>query len=214
MTIPPTILANGSSDGFEIIAALVFVLIAIVGGIIKKIAQKQQEARQRGLQEQQGSVVPPPRPPHVSRPHAHVHRPGVAAAPPHPPPFQLDTVIPLPLSRHIASAIAEYVTLEPLTQTESIRVSQELQLQQQRSQELEERRMKKLAARVPQEADSAGIEARLLHTRPSAAPHLEPSAPRAKVVLGDAEQARFAIICHEVFSPPKALRQESEPWEL
>ena len=63
------------------------------------------------------------------------------------------------------------------------------------------------------EADSAAIKGTILQVRPSQeAAHDLPTGPA--VNLSSPERARRAIIFHEIFSAPKALRQGKEMWDV
>jgi hypothetical protein len=96
-----------------------------------------------------------------------------------------------------------------------VRVSQELRMRQQRQAQIEADRQKRLAMRKSPESDSSAIEARLVSIR--AAETTE--APRKIGKIGTIMQldtpaaAKRAIIMHEIFSPPKALRQGGEMWD-
>jgi hypothetical protein len=78
---------------------------------------------------------------------------------------------------------------------------------------LEQIRRERLAAVAPGEADTAGIEARILHV-PAAQRTMGRSYQGSSVDLSDPESLRLAIIQMEILRPPKALRDEPEPWEL
>ncbi|MCP4377631.1 MAG: hypothetical protein GY794_15815 [bacterium] len=96
-----------------------------------------------------------------------------------------------------------------------IRVSEELRLNQQRQAELERDRKKRLAARTPPESDTNAIEARLVNQRPAqsdTAPQ-KVSEVGIAVNLENREMAKKAMILHEIFSPPKALRNGGEMWD-
>ena len=74
-------------------------------------------------------------------------------------------------------------------------------------------RRRRMAARRPLEADTA-VGAKPVRVRPSAAQ--KPAAPRKALVLpdlGGPDRLRLAIIYHEIFSAPRALRGEPEIWQ-
>jgi len=78
---------------------------------------------------------------------------------------------------------------------------------------LERLRADRMEVETPLEADTAAIEARLLRIHPAI---ITPSASGRGlgVDLSDLAAARSAIVYHEIFSPPKALREGPETWEL
>jgi hypothetical protein len=96
-----------------------------------------------------------------------------------------------------------------------VRVSQELRMRQQRQSQIEADRQKRLAMRKSPESDSSAIEARLVSIRAAETD----TAPRKIGTIGTIMQldtpaaAKRAIIMHEIFSPPKALRQGGEMWD-
>jgi len=80
----------------------------------------------------------------------------------------------------------------------------------------QQQRRRRLATRKSPEADTAAIEAHLLHIRPGGGatdgqeiPHLVP-----ELNLAQRDMLRRAILYHEIFSPPKALRRDRELWEI
>ena len=98
---------------------------------------------------------------------------------------------------------------------QTVRVSQELHLRQQRQVQLDSDREKRLATRKSPESDTNAIEAHLVSVHPSEAD----TAPRQISTVGvipglkTLDDARKAIILHEIFSPPKALRKGGEMWD-
>jgi len=78
---------------------------------------------------------------------------------------------------------------------------------------LEQLRARRMEMEAPPEADLAAIEARLLRIKPPPIA-TAPSGQRLQVNLVDLAAARSAIIYHEILSPPKALREGPEMWEL
>ena len=98
-----------------------------------------------------------------------------------------------------------------------VRLSQELRLRQQRQAQLEADRQKRLATRTSPESDTNAIRARLVSIRPAEAD----TAPGIRQIgevgvilqLDTPAEAQRAIIMHEIFSPPKALRQGGEMWD-
>ena len=67
---------------------------------------------------------------------------------------------------------------------------------------------------VPKEVDAAGIEKRLVSLHPLSAYTVEDVTRVTGVVdLSDPHKARTAIVLHEIFSSPKALRPPDEMWD-
>jgi len=98
---------------------------------------------------------------------------------------------------------------------QTVRVSDELRSRQQRQAQLERDREKRLDARVSPESDTDAIEARLVSVRSSEADTAPGQISEAEVIpsLKTLADARKAMILHEIFSPPKALRQGGETWD-
>jgi len=99
---------------------------------------------------------------------------------------------------------------------QAVRVSEELRLRQQRQAQIEQDRQKRLGARVSPESDTNAIEARLVSMHPDEAGTTAPmQISRAGGIAGlrTLADARKAIILHEIFSPPKALRKGGEMWD-
>jgi len=99
---------------------------------------------------------------------------------------------------------------------EVVRVSEELRRGEQRQKNLEEARRRRLAVRKSPEADTAAIESRLLSVSQAG------DGPEVEIVgnlalglgLLTPDAARRAIVLHEILSPPKALRQGGESWDV
>ena len=98
---------------------------------------------------------------------------------------------------------------------QSVRVSEELRLRQQRQAQLERDRQKRMAARMSPESDTDAIEARLVsvHSAQGDTPPRQISRVGGIPGLRTLDDARKAIILHEIFSPPKALREGGEMWD-
>ena len=104
---------------------------------------------------------------------------------------------------------------QPARSPQPVRVSQELRLREQRQAQLEADRQKRLATRRSPEADSSDIEARLVSIRPAQddTPVLEISEVSIILELDSPAEAQRAMVLHEIFSPPKALRNGGEMWD-
>ncbi|MBL7222208.1 MAG: hypothetical protein ISS69_19010 [Phycisphaerae bacterium] len=81
---------------------------------------------------------------------------------------------------------------------QTVRVSEELQLRQKRQAQLEKDRQKRLGVRTSPESDTAPRQI---------------SEVGVILNLQTPADAQRAIILHEIFSPPKALRQGGEMWD-
>ena len=95
-----------------------------------------------------------------------------------------------------------------------IRVAQELELQRRRAIKQQSDRRQRLAPpKIPQ-ADTAAIESKLLSIKPAqtyAPKKPEKLAPlKALVSLTNTDDLRRAFVLHEILSPPKSLRQDSQ----
>ena len=104
----------------------------------------------------------------------------------------------------------------PAPQAEqAVRVSDELRLRQQRQTQLDRDRQKRLASRTSPESDTNAIESRLVNVRPADADTAPGQISKVGVILSlrTPADAQRAIILHEIFSPPKALRQGGEMWD-
>lgn len=228
MTATLHILARGARDLFELVPIILFVVISIVVGIIRKsAAQKAEQARRSGAEQ------PPKQPDRAARQAGHARsgqtgqahpQPGRTTRPPGPPPAPPPIGLDVELAQQALRAMGlipagpqpseagQPVVLTPV-EPASIRVEEELKLQRRRQRDLEAQRRKRLASRKVPEADSAAIEGRILQVRPDQeAAHDLPTGPA--VNLSSAERARRAIIFHEIFSAPKALRQGKEMWDV
>jgi len=98
---------------------------------------------------------------------------------------------------------------------QTVRVSDELRLRQQREAKLERDRQKRLSTRVSPESDTNAIEAHLVSVHPDEADTapMQISKVGGIASLRTLDNARKAIILHEIFSPPKALRKGGEMWD-
>jgi len=97
----------------------------------------------------------------------------------------------------------------------TIRVSEELRLHQQRQAQIEIERQKRLASRTSPEFDTNAIEARLVSVHPSVGDTAPGQIGKTGVILQlkTRDDAQKAIIMHEIFSPPKALRKGGDIWD-
>ncbi len=84
---------------------------------------------------------------------------------------------------------------------------------QSRLRKLEHLRADRLEMEASPEADTAAIESRLLSIRPATPGRAVAGKSFIAVDLSDRASARNAIIMHEIFSPPQALRDQDELWD-
>lgn len=105
----------------------------------------------------------------------------------------------------------------PLGEPPPRTVEQEIVLLQSRLAKLERVRKKRFTALVSPEADTAAIEARLISIRPairSRVPEVAALRAAPTVDLADRDKARAAIVLHEIFSRPLAMRSQPEMWDV
>jgi hypothetical protein len=231
MTAALYILARGVDDLFELVPIILVAAIAIVVSIIKKVAARKAEEAQRQHRQRppeasaQGvrQVTHPRsgqthRPPQHSRPQP--GRTAGPAGPPTPPPIEPEVELAQQALRAMGlipaepqpSGAEQLVVLTP-AEPASVRVEEELEVQRRRQSKLKAQRHKRLAAPKVPEADSAVIKGRTLQVRPSQEPAVT-AWTGPSVDLSSPEKARRAIIFHEIFSAPKALRQGKEMWDV
>lgn len=96
---------------------------------------------------------------------------------------------------------------------EKTRVEQELRQLRSRQQKLENQRDQRMTTASPGSEDTTAIEARLLHIPEAERPAIA-SGLKISLQLANLQQAKAAIVFHEIFSPPKALRHEAEMWDM
>ncbi len=220
--------AGHGSDAVEFIVILVTVVIIIIGNLIKKgmeSAKKQQAdaARRQGYrppadasQEEDGNEPLPP----VTRKtnadrlyeqarhrrqeyeqqktfgHSVMQQGGGQPAQP---------LAPAAHKNLVAGSAA----------AEQTRVEQELQRLRIRQQKLEAQRAKRLSLRgEPYNETTQAIETRVLHVPAAQMETAQAAGPATGLHLMDPHQAKAAIVFHEIFSPPKALRGEAEMWDM
>jgi len=179
------ILAEADIGFLEIIVVAVIFILGIIGSAMQKHKEKQ---KQREARDRRSGPAPSNRPP------PQIRRPQPAAPPQQAPP-------PRP-----AQAESEEV----------VRVSEELRRSERRQKELEEARRRRLAMRPSPEADTAAIEANLLKVPKADDGSVVDASGRLAGGLGllTPADARRAIILHEILSPPKALRQGDDSWDV
>ena len=98
---------------------------------------------------------------------------------------------------------------------QTVRVSEELRLRQQRQAQLKRDSQKRLVTRTSPESDTNAIEARLVSIHPDQTDTAPMQISKVGVILqlDTPANAQRAIILHEIFSPPKALRKGGEMWD-
>jgi len=192
------ILAADDLGWVELVVIALFFGISIIGSIFQKLMEKKKKAdadkpapakKTRPAQSQRQTQIQPP-----------AQKPAPPAARPQGQPAgRKQTLIQL-----------------QTTESKPVRVSEELRLRQQRELKLERERQKRLATRTPPEADAREIQARIARDT------IQDSAPAAPLPISQIgivmslesrDEAQRAMILHEVFSQPKALRQGGEMWD-
>jgi hypothetical protein len=216
MTQPHHILAD-KGDMIEVVLVLV---ILGISAIARKINQAKQQARAereaQGLPSAGGfqQATPPAAP--KSQPDA---RRGPQRVPPRP-----DEALARAFRRQMGMEQEELPLRSPppieppqveedhseyRSGAEGMGVEVEMRQQQRRLQMEDLRRRQRMSTKAPQEADTKGIEGRLLHVPKADQPH---SLQQATPVSPSLELLRQAVIWHEILSPPKALQHRREPW--
>ena len=95
---------------------------------------------------------------------------------------------------------------------DAVRVGQELKLRQQRQTQIEGDRQKRMATRTPPEANTKAIETHMVGVQASQQKaEVEQIGQIGQVISLQARtDAEKAMILHEIFSKPKALRTDSD----
>jgi len=188
MNPPLYILAQGDEGLFEIIIIGAIFLLGIIGSVFQKAKEK---AQQREAREKR-------------------RRPTPEGAPSQQAPR------PQPAAQQRRKQVQPRRPARAQTQ-EPVRVSEELRRAERRQKKLEEERRQRLATHRPPEADTAAIEAKLLHV-PKAGEDGYGADAAGKFIGGlgllTPAEARRAIVLHEILSPPKSLRQGGESWDV
>jgi hypothetical protein len=197
--IPPPLLAD--TDFEELVISLAVLALFALFRLLKWAAAKSSEADQDSA-DRLAPQRPPPIPPAV-------HRPPAPAVTRRPTPFVGARRGSSPVRRQ-----PQPMEAPPQAQPATWDVAEELRRQQQRLEQEEAQRAQRLTTTAPAEADTAGIEARLLHIRPTSEPARAATAAEFLAGLRAPEEIRKAILHYEIFSAPKALRAGPEMWEL
>jgi len=165
-----TLLASDAEEGLKIVGFLVFLVIAVIGGLIQKGNKAKQDERERQAARER-------------RRRRQAQRPA-----------QPETL----RARPAAQPQVQLTPLEPAgPPPPSIRKKGRVKLKPK----------KRSVADRHVGSDHVG---RLAHADENV--QAADAAPR--VDLSAVEAARAAMIYHEVFSPPKALRQDKAMWEM
>lgn len=171
-------------DIIQFVVILGFVLISIIGGIMQKRLAKKEQERRARGGDE-----------------AEGHR-GVQTA--KRPPWLVAEEVQPPQGQ--PAQPVRIAAPPPVPRADAIRSSPELQLHRARDPVQPRPQIGRLTKKTT------------LGSLQTAAPQTEQPAPpqqlAAMVDLGRADEARRAIIYHEILSPPKALREGGEMWEL
>jgi len=207
-----------AKTNIDVIGLVIFVVIAAVASLFQWLAKQRQEEKRKQQQsaakgageqaERPGQGAQPGQPPRqvaqLTRQMPRAQRQAGQRMQPPPPPIRTKPKPPRP------------VVLEDRPEDLGAGAIEAQKRQAARLRKQEQQRHRRLAARKSPEADTAAIEAHLLHIRPGAGPDdgqgISYLAPELNLAQRDA--LRRAILYHEIFSPPKALRQDRELWEI
>lgn len=216
------LLAQDLSEWYEIVAVVVVLVLLAVSGMLRRTVEKkqQQEAAERRRQEAARQRAPGQQQEAARRqqPQGLRREPVVleedVSRRQYPAQAQRRAARQPPAARPVPLEPPPLV-LERTAQPHGLGegVEAETWRQQQRLRQEEQRRAARLRARRPPEADSAAIAQRLVHVRTADAQVSDAQPRRQALQLRTPQQARRAIIFHEIFSAPKALRQEPEMWD-
>ena len=214
-------LAKSDISGLiNIIIGLVVLVLLVVAKLaerwIKGYAERQAEEQQR-RREASGQIAPQAQRQDESEERHEPAAPAQRAARPYPPiPLpETQRPEPVPIAPPPALAVPRPARRPLVKKSIAHGVEEETTHLQTRLSEQQRNRRRRLGTRPPEEADTAAIAARLVSIRPSRGAGVSDERQiRARVRLGDIDQARAAIIFHEIFSLPKGLRRQAEVWEM
>ena len=228
MNLLADILADGEFSRL-LQAILVIIIMVVIGGaqVLQKLAK---DKKQREQQDRDGALTRPKplgRADEVDRQQLDLRQPtAMGSRPAELPAYGLPAQQgeqTLPRRRgvrrdlrqpRVAAAMPIIVT-EPQDEEVEQVVEEELRRQQQRLAREEAERRRRMAEPKPQVARRPSV----LSVQPKVKPTMAATAAgeverRVAVDLTDADVARRAIIYHEIFSGPKALRTETEIWDM
>ena len=213
MTEMPYVMLAKSESMVELIAVAVFIAISVIGAIVQKAAKEREskQEREKRAGRSEGSA-PAPRPrykPLTEQPARKGKAEGADGS------RRQEAARQLRNARQ-RSALQNPKAPEPAPRQQPATVEDEVLQQRRRLAKVQAERKRRLAARKPPEADTAAIESRLVHVAPGVAAAAEtlPTGTGMRETLASADRARTAMIFHEIFSSPKALRRGPEMWEL
>lgn len=188
------------ADRIDVNNLIVYVVVILFGVLASlfRTADKGKRASQSGRQTTGTGGPPPVLPP--QRPPA---PPPRAARPPR-----------LPSLHRLVARRLVVPGAPPQAEPASWDVTEEVRRQKQRLELGQADRDPRFTTAAQAEADTAGIEARLLHVRPKAPPTQAAVAVDLLAGLRVPDALRQAILHYEIFAPPKALRPGPELWEL
>ena len=194
------LLADGGETLFELIPLLIFVVLAAVGGLAKRAAQKRQEQQQM-MERRHG------RSPQGAQP-ARPLQSGAAQ----PPPVRPQRAAPAPPRQ--ALTVQPQAAKAPAQQrgrdSSEVRRRQLLRQRQARSARRRKEPLDQAEHLHPVTSTVTPLKSGL-----SAAPvQVAHDEKPQKLQLSDRQALRQAIVYHEIFSLPKALRRDRESWDL
>jgi uncharacterized membrane protein len=190
-------------DTTRILILVAVVIFSIVSSLIKKALKNAQEASSK-------SPAPPPvprtpMPTQSQSPQAiRTESPGRRQRMEQP---------ALPTKRRQVYNVPQTAATRPSISSLGDEVDEEVLRQQRHLEEKQAQRDQRLAARMPSEADTSAIEARLLHIRKADVAVMEVER-EIEVDLTELDQLTMAVVYAEVLSPPVAIRQAPPLWEM
>ena len=191
MTWTADILAAGGDEKFTLILAAVVVGISIVASIAQKIMGKRQEQEAGGEARAEGGAGPPPRPvqrqERVSAQETRFLRQTLGIS-----------------EEQLRARLGGAVQAAPPPRADRRPAPAPVPA-----------RHRAAARQQPPGSRPVSPETQLTELQQAPAPQQLPTETSLVVVrLAGPQQARMAIIHHEIFSPPKALREGPEMWDL
>ncbi|MBT3199587.1 MAG: hypothetical protein HN350_06685 [Phycisphaerales bacterium] len=185
MNLLAYILAESEYSFIEVIVIALFFGISIIGAIIKKAQEKQAGAKNK-----------------QQTPKTQVRQPAQKQQ------QQTPRYQPIPPA-NVRKPQPQAKNAKTVRVAEELRAQQQRQVQQQRAQQ------QRMATRKPPESDRAAVEARVVNPKLAqddlGLSLIEQITPAVSLVT--TADARQAMIMHEIFLPPKALRQDNEMWD-
>ena len=219
-----------AKSGLEsLIEVLGFVAIMVIIGVVQLVAKRKKDRQQREEQQRDvlGSRKPLGQAGDDARQRSDFERPMTSRGEPaEQPAYGLPAlqrpqaapqrrVVRRDLRQPRVAASMPIIVTEPEDEGVEQVVEEELRHEQQRLAREEAERRRRMAEPKPQVARRRSVVSIRPKVKPTMAATVAGEVERRVAVdLTNADAARRAIIYHEIFSGPKALRTEAEAWEL